>query len=198
MRKILNNKIFKFVYGTLKFIIGAVLILYIGILAFQRFSSSGNIAGYRVYTIATGSMEPVLEVGDVIVIKEADYEELKVKDIITYESRAAGTEGMIITHRIIDMDDETKQLETKGDANEAVDPVIKDDQVLGKFVYKFTLISMLTKLVRNKIGFYFLIFVPLVVVIFLEIADIVTSPKDEDEEENKDKEKDKDDEKTSE
>ena len=96
------------------------------------------------------------------------------------------------------MDDETKQLETKGDANEAVDPVIKDDQVLGKFVYKFTLISMLTKLVRNKIGFYFLIFVPLVVVIFLEIADIVTSPKDEDEEENKDKEKDKDDEKTSE
>ena len=137
MRKILNNKIFKFVYGTLKFIIGAVLILYIGILAFQRFSSSGNIAGYRVYTIATGSMEPVLEVGDVIVIKEADYEELKVKDIITYESRAAGTEGMIITHRIIDMDDETKQLETKGDANEAVDPVIKDDQVLGKFVYKF-------------------------------------------------------------
>lgn len=196
MRKLLNNKIFKFVYGTLKFIIGAVLILYVGILAFQRFSNSGNIAGFRVYTIATGSMEPVLEVGDVIVIKEATYEELKVKDIITYESRAAGTEGMIITHRIIDMDDETKRLETKGDANEAVDPVIEDDQVLGKFVYKFTLISMLTKLVRNKIGFYFLIFVPLVVVIFLEIADIVTSPKDEDEEDNKDKEKDN--EKTSE
>ena len=162
----------------------------------QRFSNNGNIAGYRVYTIATGSMEPVLEVGDVIVIKEADYEELKVKDIITYESRAAGTEGMIITHRIIDMDDETKQLETKGDANEAVDPVIKDDQVLGKFVYKFTLISMLTKLVRNKIGFYFLIFVPLVVVIFLEIADIVTS-KDDDDEEDK-KEKDKENEKASE
>lgn len=196
MRKILNNKIFKFVYGTLKFLVIAVLVLYVGVLAFQRFSNNGNIAGYRVYTIATGSMEPELVVGDVILIEEATFEELKVDDVITYESKAAGTEGMIITHRIIDMDKETKQLETKGDANEAVDPIIKDDQVLGKVVYKFTLISMLTKLVRNKIGFYFLIFVPLVVVIFLEIADIVTS-KDDDDEEDK-KEKDKENEKASE
>ena len=58
---------------------------------------------------------------------------------------------------------------------------------------------MLTKLVRNKVGFYFLIFVPLVVVIFLEIADIVTSPKDDDDEDEKDKVKEKEEnEKTSE
>ena len=43
------------------------------------------------------------------------------------------------------------------------------------------LISLLTKLVRNKYGFYFLIFVPLVLVIFLEVADFVTQPKDEEE-----------------
>lgn len=199
MRKILNNKIFKFVYGTLKFLVIAVLVLYVGVLAFQRFSNNGSIKGYRVFTIATGSMEPELVVGDVILVEETSFENLKLKDVITYESKAAGTEGMIITHRIIDMDKETKQLETKGDANEAVDPVIKDDQVLGKVVYKFTLISILTKLVRNKIGFYFLIFVPLVVVIFLEIADIVTSPKDDDDEDEKDKVKEKEEnEKTSE
>ena len=51
--------------------------------------------------------------------------------------------------------------------------------------WTFFLISLLTKLIRNKIGFYFLVFVPLVLVIFLEIADFVTQSKEEENEEQK-------------
>lgn len=181
MKKILNNKIFKFIYGLLKFIIFAILIIYVALLIFQRFSSNGSIMGYRIYTIATGSMEPTLEVGDVILVTETPYEELKIQDIITYESKAIGTEGMIITHRIIDINSETKEIQTKGDANDASDPIITGDQVYGRVTYKFIIISLLTKIIRTKTGFYFLIFIPLVVVIFLEAADIITKPKDEEE-----------------
>ena len=81
------------------------------------------------------------------------------------------------------IDEKEKQLLTRGDANDADDPVIYGDQVLGKVVHKFFLISLLTKLIRNKVGFYFLVFVPLVLVIFLEIADFITQPKDEEENE---------------
>lgn len=183
MRKIIDNKVFKIIYGLFKFIIIAVLVLYIAFLAIQRFSNNSSIMGYRVFTIATGSMEPELAVGDVILISEEDAADLKIKDIITYESKAQGSEGMLITHRIININNESKEITTKGDANNVEDPIITSDQVYGKVVYKFVLISMLTKLVRNKFGFYFLVFIPLIVVIFLEIADFFTQAKDEEDEE---------------
>ena len=188
MRKLIDNKVFKIIYGTLKFICIFILVLYVAFLAAQRFSDNRSIGGFRVFTIITGSMEPELKVGDVILVKEATFEELKLKDVITYESDDKGTEGMIITHRIIDIDKESKKIITKGDANDVEDPAIDSSQVYGKVSYKFTLISLLTKLVRNKYGFYFLIFVPLVLVIFLEVADFVTQPKDE-EEDKKEEEK---------
>lgn len=183
MRKIIDSKIFKIIYGTFKGAIITVLVLYVSFLAFQRFSDNGSIGGYRMFTIVTGSMEPEYTIGDVILVEETKYEELKLKDVITYESRAKGTEGMLVTHRIIDINAAKQELLTRGDANDADDPVIKGDQVLGKVVHKFFLISLLTKLIRNKIGFYFLVFVPLVLVIFLEIADFVTQPKEEENEE---------------
>lgn len=185
MRKIIDNKIFKIIYGIFKFIFIAILVIYIAFLAIQKFSDSGNIMGYRLYTIVTGSMEPELTVGDVILVEETSFDALKLKDVITYESKASGMEGMIVTHRIVDINKETQELITRGDANFADDPVITYDQVQGKVTYKFVLISLLTKLVRNKVGFYFIVFVPLVLVIFLEIADIVTQPKDEDDEDEK-------------
>lgn len=183
MRKIIDNKVFKIIYGTLKFICIFILVLYVAFLAAQKLSNNSSIGGFRVFTIVTGSMEPELKVGDVILVQETDFEDLKLKDIITYESKGQGTDGMIITHRIIDMDKDTKKIITKGDANDVEDPSIESNQVYGKVTYKFTIISLLTKLVRNKYGFYFLIFVPLVLVVFLEIADLVTQPKDDDEEE---------------
>jgi len=182
MRKIIDSKIFKIIYGTFKFAIVGVLVLYVSFLALQKFSNNGSISGYRMFTIVTGSMEPEYTVGDVILVEETKYDDLKLKDVITYESKATGTEGMIVTHRIIDMNKATKELQTRGDANDADDPVIKGEQVLGKVVHKFFLISLLTKLIRNKVGFYFLVFVPLVLVIFLEIADAVTQPKEDEDE----------------
>ena len=67
--------------------------------------------------------------------------------------------------------DGTAKIITKGDANEVEDQSITSDKVLGKLTYKFKLYSFLTRLVNNKYTFFFLIFVPLVVTIFLDIAD---------------------------
>ena len=189
MRKLIDNKIFKIIYGILKFICIFILVLYVAFLVAQKLSNNNSIGGFRVFTIITGSMEPELQVGDVILVQEKTFEDLKLKDVITYESKGHGTDGMIITHRIIDIDNATKKIITKGDANDIEDPAIDSSQVFGKVTYKFTLISLLTKLVRNKYGFYFLIFVPLVLVIFLEIADFVTQPKEEEEEEIKEEKK---------
>lgn len=182
MRKIIDNKLFKIIYGLFKFIIIAILVLYIAFLLVQRLSNNNSVMGYRVFTIITGSMEPTIEVGDVILVADISAEDLKVDDIITYKSTASDSEGMLITHRIIDINEEDGMITTKGDANDVEDQPITSEQVYGKMTYKFVLISLLTKIIRNKFGFYFLVFIPLVIVMFLEIADFVTQPKDDEDE----------------
>lgn len=187
MKKLLDNKVFRFIYGLFKFIVVLVLVLYVMFLAAQRFSNNRSIAGYRVFTIATGSMEPVYHVGDVILVKDAEFKDLKVGDDITYKGEVSDFAGKIVTHRIISLDSDANKLTTKGVANSIEDPVINSSQVFGKVSKKLVIFSFLTRLTRNKLGFYFLIFVPLVIVVFLEIADVITtarSDKDEDEEEN--------------
>jgi len=60
------------------------MFLYLSFIGIQRFSNNSSICGYRMFTVATGSMVPVYEVGDVIVVKETTLKDLKVGDDVTY------------------------------------------------------------------------------------------------------------------
>ena len=69
----------------IKIICAVFLILLVTMLAIQRFSNNDfALFGYRMFSVATGSMIPVYEVGDVVVVKEVDPATLKVDDDITY------------------------------------------------------------------------------------------------------------------
>ena len=86
-----------------------------------------NYFGYRVFEIASGSMEPTLSVKDVIIVK-VNNKKLNKDDIIAY----VGDNDSIITHRIIMIDKDN--LIVKGDANNTVDSPINRNQVIGKVV----------------------------------------------------------------
>lgn len=171
MKKLFENRVFKLFFGLFKACFYVLAALYLIFLIAQSMSGKG-IAGYRVFTIKTGSMEPAYKVNDVILVKETKPEDLRVGDVVTYV--ADNTGKMTITHRIISIEDQadgTAKIVTMGDANEYQDQSITSDKVLGKITYKFKIYSFITRLVNNKITFFFLIFVPLVVTIFLDIAD---------------------------
>lgn len=145
--------------------------MYIILVLYQRVFKD-DIFGYRVYTISSGSMEPTYEVGDVVLIKKTPAEDLKVGDVITYEIG-----NITVTHRLVSITEGADNIErytTKGDANEVNDPSFAYDRIEGKLVYRFKLYSLMVKLVHNKVTFFFIIFVPLVVTIFLDIADDIT------------------------
>lgn len=131
--------------------------------------------GYRVFTVATGSMEPVYKVNDVILVKTVDPKTLKVGDDIAYLGNRDLVNGKLVTHRIIKIE-EVKGVVTytlKGVNNKYEDPTITSDQILGKVLGKVYVVSFINHLVKNIYGFFFLVFCPLVLVIFLEVADTV-------------------------
>ena len=179
LRKILDSKYFQIPYKIIKAIIFIVLLLYVVFTIIQRVSGNQSIFGYRLFAVATGSMVPDYNINDVLAIKEVNHNEIKVGDDITYLGKKQDVSGKIVTHRIIDIEEKNgkKTYLTKGINNDVEDPTIGDNQIYGKVVGKVPVVTQINHIVKNQYGFLFLIFLPLVIVIFLEIADTVTEMK---------------------
>lgn len=80
-----------------------------------------------ILVVLTGSMEPTIKSGEMIIIKEqTDY---NVDDIVTYNE----DRNFFVTHRIINKYE--NKYETKGDNNNLIDETIDKDQIEGKVIY---------------------------------------------------------------
>lgn len=151
-----------------------------------------NIAGYSVMTVLTGSMEPDYQVGDLIVIKKTNTDELKVKDVITFISTDGELSGQPITHRIINITEENgqKKFETKGDNNQIADETpVTSDRVLGKVQLKIPFVGKAINFMQtNRVAFFLIIILPMLVIMAFEVKDIIliarSGDEDESEEEN--------------
>ena len=102
--------------------------------------------------IATGSMEPLIKPGDVILVKKVfnmeDINNLKIDDIIQFQR-----DTILISHRIIDIiEDEVDGLyfKTKGDNNSSFDrEPVKPQDVKGSIVYTVPKIGWPTLLIKS-------------------------------------------------
>lgn len=87
--------------------------------------------------IESGSMEPVIKTGAYVLLKKADYSEVREGDIITFE-----TERGYVTHRLVGIDErafsagEDDFLITKGDANRIEDPeLLSPARIRGRVIH---------------------------------------------------------------
>ncbi|MDR1797013.1 MAG: signal peptidase I [Clostridiales Family XIII bacterium] len=101
--------------------------------------------GYRFYHVMTTSMEPQpggkaggFHAGDIIVVKRTAPEEIRPGDIITFQP---GDDARVsLTHRVVRILDEANGEEglyfvTKGDANNAEDPPIPAEKLVGRKIF---------------------------------------------------------------
>ncbi|MBR3195975.1 MAG: signal peptidase I [Clostridia bacterium] len=88
----------------------------------------------KSYAVASGSMEPAMPVGSLVLVRKVDPENLKAGDIIVFGGTRS--DGENVTHRVVENDQDQKQLTTKGDANDAQDPdPVAYDQVVGQVIW---------------------------------------------------------------
>lgn len=124
MMKIVK-KVLKILNLILTFILLALLLLavYGKVQMMVTKKSYVTFFGYTMFQVASNSMEPVMTVNDVILVKVNG--EYKVDDIISFHH-----DGAIITHRVLAITDGT--ITVKGDANNTIDAPINKDVVIGK------------------------------------------------------------------
>ena len=147
-----------------------------------------NVAGYSVMTVLTGSMEPDYNVGDIVIVKKTDTDELKVKDVITFYSQEDNMKGQIVTHRIIDITEENgrRLFETKGDNNQIADvEKTAENDVIGKVEGKIPYVGKAaTFLQTNRLAFFLIVILPMLVIMAFEVKDIILIARSGDEDES--------------
>ena len=123
-----------------------------------------SLFGFRIYRVISGSMQPALQIGDVIIIKKANnYAE---KDIITYDNGVT-----TITHRIKSINGD--EIITEGDANDAPDKPITKDRILGKYFFRISTFSVFSIMLTGKTIYLIMVLVLFAILLFA-ISDRVT------------------------
>lgn len=121
-----------------------------------------NIFGYKSYIIKTNSMEPTININDVIITKKVEKDEIKTGDVITFMQN-----GEVITHRITQID-ANSEYTTKGDNNNIEDTFKIDyENIEGKHVLTIPYLGKVVQALDNKIVF---LIITLIVLIFMLIT----------------------------
>ena len=176
LNKIKNNKALKIIGNIIYYILLALVILILAVVILQRVSkNNASIGGIRIFNIVTESMFPEYQIGDVLISKKIEPSKIKVGDDLVYLGTEQGFAGRVVTHRVVDIEesDGKYRFHTKGLANEVEDPVVQENQIYGIVIYKTYILSFITKIINNIYGFYFIVFIPFAVMIFLEVIDII-------------------------
>lgn len=110
-------------------------------------------------------MIPKYNIGDVILVKKVDTDKIKIGDDVTYNGKAGSMNGILVTHRVIDIEENNgeKIFHTKGIANNLEDPTIKSEQIDGVVVSKMYILSLICLMLNNKYVFYFCGVLPLTI-----------------------------------
>lgn len=123
------------------------------------------------YVVSSGSMEPVLKVNDVLLVRDGgSFDKLKVGDIIVFNRPEGG--DRVIVHRIIEIlegNDGDRVIRTKGDANPSSIPgtdfPITRDDYIGSVISVIPGVGLITKIISPPVN-YIIIAIILAILFF--------------------------------
>lgn len=164
--KIKNKRMTKKIF---KYIILSVLIILFIINLILSFEENTHILGIYMFNIVSESMEPTLDVNDVVIVQKCNISKLEKGDIITFEQ-----DGRAISHRILDITKERGiiKFETKGDNNEIPDPdKVEADKVYGKVLFSVKKVGKIISYIQNVRGFINVAMFAVIVFILVSLRD---------------------------
>jgi signal peptidase len=138
------------------------------IFAFLAISSKFSIGGFRILIVMSGSMEPAIKTGSVVIDKNiTDYQ---IGDVITFKNENQPKETT--THRIHDIkcQDGNCLYITKGDANDGIDSEsVESSQIVGKTLISIPYFGYVVKFARTLPGLLILIVMPATIIVYEEM-----------------------------
>ncbi len=165
------KKIFNTFYLLLIF-----LLLLFGGLTFYTYGQKN--AGFNFFVVQSGSMEPTIKTGSIIVISNLNKSVVSPVDLPLYQPGEIITflaAKETLTHRVVarEVINGDYFYQTKGDANQGADvKKVNQKDVLGKVIFSLPYLGYAVTFSRTQMGYIFLIVVPATIIIYSEIINI--------------------------
>lgn len=165
----------KKVWSFVSNIMVVILIILLVVLVFFTISpkkTKGGIpglGGLQLMVVLSGSMKPVFNEGDVIIVRPAPVSNIKKGDIITFKDPEDPNRA--VTHRVTDIRrDKGLVFKTKGDANNTADRLaVPAGNIIGRMEIRIPYLGKVMEFAKTKKGLVWLIIAPGILVILSEI-----------------------------
>jgi len=129
--------------------------------------------GYQALTALSGSMEPAIGTGDVIVVAKVSPLDARVGDVVSFQSSDGS--GKVITHRVVSMDvtGDVVRFVTRGDANTGSErwQIAKTGKI-GRAAYRIPKLGYVTNPIGSRFGRFGFIVIPAALLALLELRRI--------------------------
>lgn len=163
-KNIVIKKVAKIVLKILYQILVIICLIVAAVIILQKVTASNkSIAGYRIFRVITGSMEPEYDIGQVVISKEVDPNSIKVGDDIVYLGTYGEYSGKIIMHSVVGIEKDANgnlNFHAKGLHSSSVeDPQIKESQIYGVVKFKSKILTILYKLATNIYSLFVIVLV---------------------------------------
>ncbi len=134
-----------------------------------------KLFGCNTYAVISGSMEPEIPVGSIVCSQKVEFADLKENDIISYQVSS----DTIVTHRIVSIDNEKKQVITKGDANNVNDAnPVPSSNIIGKVVFSLPLIGYISIHMQSMLGIVIICAIVFILILLNYLPDIFEKNED--------------------
>lgn len=119
-----------------------------------------TIGGYSMLEVVSGSMEPNIHIGDMIII-DTEAREFNANDIVTFYDE----NGSFVTHRIISRTGD--MVITQGDNNDSPDPEFHTSKIVGKYVFKIHGLGFLLKAFQSPMTMVLILIIGVLVCVLV-------------------------------
>ena len=183
------KKLSKITIGKVISITATILLILSTVLCFtviKQINEKGyvSLGGNSFFKVVTGSMSPEIEVGELIRTSKVSIDKIEIGDIVSFISVSPKTQGLIITHRVIDIETDDNgeiMLVTKGDANLPVDTEpVTESNYIGMVVWSSggrNFMETVHSFLTNKSAFFVCVVAPCLLIFGFVFKDSVSKIK---------------------
>lgn len=154
-KKIKSKNLRRTIISSITTFLIFILTVYFLLIMYGKLSQNNNKFQLNSFVVISGSMEPTLNINDLIFNVKVKEEKLKKGDIISF------SEGNnVVTHRINNIIEEEgkKYYETKGDNNPNVDERMTEyDNIVGRYIFKIPKVGYSIRNMQTQVGIFAII-----------------------------------------
>ena len=135
-----------------------------------------DFMGYKPFIVMSGSMETTINIGDLVIVKKVNSNNIHTGDIIAFKNG-----NIVISHRVKEVinDSGIYKFKTKGDNNNVADDfIVNSDAIEGIFVNKIPGLGSILLFLGKPIGLLMVILVIIIISTALYFVKFGYSTKD--------------------